>query len=306
LLADRWWFATIVLFGPRWIYALPLVVLIPLCLFWDRRRWPVLLLGTIVLLFPVMDFRLPWGRLYLPSGTQYRVLTCNLHNEECDFDALRTLISKERPDFVALQECSLGDVRPALAGYHVLNFDRLLVASRFPLRDVGQLSGQEPPHTFPRMHAAFYAADTPHGELLVGCVHFPSPRYGLSNVLDRQTGLSLSRKELLEENTRLRREESTAVKQILEKAPGRCILAGDFNTPVESAVYRECWGCYCNAFSRTGFGFGNTIKCRVRFISFGTRIDHILSSPTVTPARCWIGPDIGSEHRPMLADLICE
>ena len=30
LLADRWWPATILAFGPRWIYGLPLVVLVPM------------------------------------------------------------------------------------------------------------------------------------------------------------------------------------------------------------------------------------------------------------------------------------
>jgi vancomycin resistance protein VanJ len=305
-LSDRWWFATMMLFGPRWIYPLPLLVLVPLCLLWDRRRWPVLLLGIAILWFPVMDFCLPWGRLFAPAGTRYRVLTCNLHNEECNFDALRTLILREDPDFIALQECSVDAARSVLSGYQVLNSDRLLVASRFPLQAINEISGPEPPHVYPRMHAAFFAADTPTGKLIVGCVHFPSPRYGLSSVLDRQTGVQLSKKELLEENIRLRREESTVVKETLAKFSDPIILAGDFNTPVESAIYHDCWAPYRNAFSRTGFGFGRTFECHVRGIPFGVRIDHILSGPKVTPARCWIGPDVGSEHLPMLADMICE
>lgn len=304
--SDHWWFGTLILFGPRWGYGLPLLVLIPLCLYWDRRRWPVLLLGAVILLFLVMDFHLPWGRLFLPAGARYRVLTCNLHDQGCNLDALRRLIIREDPDFIALQETEVGDVRPALAGYHVMTSQRLLVASRFPLREIEEVTGAEPPHTVPQRHAAIYVADTPIGELTVACLHLPSPRFGLSSVLDRQTGLDSSRKEVLEENIRLRRDESTAIKKILDKSPGRCIIAGDFNTPVESAVYRECWGCYRNAFSRTGFGFGSTIKCRVRFVSFGVRIDHILSGAKITPARCWVGPDIGSAHLPVLADLICE
>ena len=27
---DRWWFATLMLFGPRWVYAAPMAVLVPL------------------------------------------------------------------------------------------------------------------------------------------------------------------------------------------------------------------------------------------------------------------------------------
>jgi vancomycin resistance protein VanJ len=305
-LSDRWWFATMMLFGPRWIYPLPLLVLIPIWLFWDRRRWPVLLLGVVILLFPVMDFRLPWGRMFVPAGTRYRVLTCNLHDEEYDTEALRTLITRENPDFIALQECNYETLQSVLAGYQILHSERLMVASRFPLREISEISGPEPPHVYPRMHAAFYAADTPTGELIIGCVHFSSPRYGLSNVLDRHTGIKLSKKDLLEENTRFRQEESASVKQFLDKFSAPIILAGDFNTPVESTIYRDKWESYQNAFSRTGFGFGRTFESHVRNIPFGVRIDHILGGPKVTPARCWISSTIGSEHLPVLADMICE
>jgi vancomycin resistance protein VanJ len=34
------------------------------------------------------------------------------------------------------------------------------------------------------------------------------------------------------------------------------------------------------------------------------RIDHILAGPGWYCARCWVGPDVGSPHRPVLADLI--
>ena len=34
---DRWWFSTMMAFGPRWIYPLPLAVLVPACLLLDRR-----------------------------------------------------------------------------------------------------------------------------------------------------------------------------------------------------------------------------------------------------------------------------
>jgi vancomycin resistance protein VanJ len=305
-LADYWWFATFMLFGPRWIYSLPLLALVPICLFWDRRRWPVLLLGLIILLFPVMDFRLPWGRPFAPAGTRYRVLTCNLHYEECDPAALQALIAREKPDFIALQDCQYEAVRAALEGYRVRHGDQLLVASRFPLREIDEHSGPEPPHAYPREHAAFYAADTPSGELIVGCVHLPSPRYGLSNILDRRTGIKRSKKQILEENIRIRGEESAAIEGLIEKLTAPFILVGDFNSPVESAIYRDHWSSYHNAFSRTGFGFGRTFESAVRGIPFGVRIDHILSSPKITPVRCWVGSSVGSEHLPLLADLICE
>ena len=42
---DRWWFPTLILFGPRWLSALPLLVLAPLVSCYARAcccicRWP--------------------------------------------------------------------------------------------------------------------------------------------------------------------------------------------------------------------------------------------------------------------------
>ena len=34
------------------------------------------------------------------------------------------------------------------------------------------------------------------------------------------------------------------------------------------------------------------------------RIDHILAGPGWRCGRCWVGPDVGSPHRPLLADLV--
>ena len=42
------------------------------------------------------------------------------------------------------------------------------------------------------------------------------------------------------------------------------ILAGDFNLPVDSAIYREYWSGYRDAFSDAGWGFGYTEWPRVR------------------------------------------
>jgi endonuclease/exonuclease/phosphatase (EEP) superfamily protein YafD len=35
----------------------------------------------------------------------------------------------------------------------------------------------------------------------------------------------------------------------------------------------------------------------------GVRIDHILAGHGWRCRRCWVGPNIGSAHRPVIADL---
>jgi hypothetical protein len=64
------------------------------------------------------------------------------------------------------------------------------------------------------------------------------------------------------------------------------LVAGDFNLPIESAIYRQYWGDYTNAFSRSGIGTGRTKSTRL----FGVRIDHILVGERAEPIRSWIGP----------------
>ena len=85
------------------------------------------------------------------------------------------------------------------------------------------------------------------------------------------------------------------------KAP--VILAGDFNMPTQSSIYRHHWSAMCNAFSMAGLGLGYTEWPTIRSWQFGIRIDHIVTGCSWRPVRCWVGPDLGSDHRPLLANL---
>ncbi len=76
-------------------------------------------------------------------------------------------------------------------------------------------------------------------------------------------------------------------------------MAGDFNLTAEHPLYRRDWSGYVNAFSGASWGLGETMFTR----RIGLRIDHVLAGPDWRPVRCWVGPDVGSAHRPVLADL---
>jgi endonuclease/exonuclease/phosphatase (EEP) superfamily protein YafD len=78
------------------------------------------------------------------------------------------------------------------------------------------------------------------------------------------------------------------------------IVAGDFNLPVESAIYRTHWGDLRNAFSRAGIGTGYTKHTRY----WGVRIDHVLASGDIGTHRSFVGRDVGSDHLPLIADLV--
>jgi endonuclease/exonuclease/phosphatase (EEP) superfamily protein YafD len=77
------------------------------------------------------------------------------------------------------------------------------------------------------------------------------------------------------------------------------LIAGDFNLPPESAIFRASWGGYTDAFPAAGCGYGYTKFTRW----WGARIDHVLAGAGWQVRDCTVGPDVGSDHRPVLATL---
>lgn len=78
------------------------------------------------------------------------------------------------------------------------------------------------------------------------------------------------------------------------------ILAGDFNTPGESAIFRDAWHGFRDCFNVAGWGLGYTFYGGKTAV----RIDHVLINRDWRCRSCRIGPDVGSPHRPVLADLM--
>jgi endonuclease/exonuclease/phosphatase (EEP) superfamily protein YafD len=74
---------------------------------------------------------------------------------------------------------------------------------------------------------------------------------------------------------------------------------GDFNLPVESAIYRANWAGFTNAFSQQGLGFGYTKHTRWH----GIRIDHVLARSGWDIERAWVGPSAGGDHLPVIVEL---
>ncbi len=298
LAADRWWPATLLLFVPRWPLLVPLAVLVPAAVLVRRRLlWglgPVLLL----LLFPWMGLCLPRAALPGggPEGRAVRVLTCNVHRGQLDPEALANLIAVTDPDIVALQGWSRRHDQAVFASgrWHVRQQGQLCLASHYPVRAAGLLD--DPDFTgVADSAAARYEVEAPGGDVHFVTVHLASPREGLAE-MGHSWG---TRPEGLEANSALRRRQSQKVRQWLGGWEGPLLIAGDFNTPSESTVYRECWSPYTNAFSAAGFGFGPTFFTRRHSV----RIDHVLAGPGWRCRRCWVGPPVGSPHRPVLADL---
>ena len=134
----------LVLYGPRWIAALPAILLVPLAA-WLRLRWSTLPLGVALISFlGFSGFNVPWENLLTTaaeSGQTLRVLTCNVQGRDLKIQNLADLVKAARPDVVCLQECSLADPLAVLGGegWHCRSAGEFCLASRYPILDFEEL-----------------------------------------------------------------------------------------------------------------------------------------------------------------------
>lgn len=88
-------------------------------------------------------------------------------------------------------------------------------------------------------------------------------------------------------------------------AGGPTILLGDFNLTDQNdsyALLRDAG--LTDAFRTAGWGFGATWPVRKLGMPFPlVRIDYIWYSERIHCTQAWLGPDLGSDHLPLLADL---
>jgi vancomycin resistance protein VanJ len=220
LSGDRWWFATVMLFAPRWIYALPLVVLAPLTLL--ARRWAllrVLAAAIFVIVVPIMGFCLSPGSFSESDEPTIRILTCNICGEAGDRAKLKSLLDAEDPDLFVIQECPKTLDDAFFQPWHVRRSGQLLVGSRHPIRDMSMRTLQTEKNPWPRVDAICVTVETPEGELQFCGLHLISPRPGLSVVLSRKTGVSRERRAELEEELAARRHQSLSLADWLQE-PG--------------------------------------------------------------------------------------
>ena len=303
LAGDRWWPGTLLLFGPRWALALPLIPLLPLALWRKPGLIIPLVLGAVLVVGPFMGLRCSFSTPRTANKGLVRVLSCNVGGPGTDRESLARLIRESGADIVALQECARETALKALPGWTMVTEERLVVAARAPVTRTKGRRIMHPPSQWPRASALQCVIHLPEGDLTFSSIHLPSPRQGLSNLLDRDRLLNLSRIPLLKKETELRRRTAEEIEALLRAGALPAVVAGDFNMPVESAWYRRFWPAYTNAFSKAGFGYGFTEKIAIRGFEYRVRIDHILTRGDLVAEKCWVGMDVGSDHLPLFAEI---
>lgn len=334
--SERFLPLTLLAYGPRAVVLLPLALLVPAALFTTWRAVLPAALAALVGLGPIMGGRVSRATLGeplapAPPAGALRVVTFNAGTGMALAFRLPQLMEDLRPDLLLVQECrdELWDSLATLAGMATARHNGLCTLSRWPIVERDTM----PYQTFEQVarlgaggsgQAARYRLATPDGPLYVVNVHLETARKGLEQLLAYDPAASdeprpvrarrdgrrsvpsapMSALERLTLNAAVRNAESARAAKwaVLGDSAIPVVVAGDFNLPVESVIYRRHWSHCANAFDAIGTGFGWTKR---EGTLLRIRIDHVLlcRAAGLRPLQAVVGPDLGSDHRPMVVDL---
>ena len=318
--SERWLPTTLLLYGPRGVVLLPLLVLVPAALLFARRSlWlgvPALWLGG----WAIMGFRFGLSLPAGGTGEPLRVMSLNAQGGGLVSQRIDALL-ESKPDVIGVQECSeeLAVALRVRGRYSVLRSGSLCAASRWPVTFVDSM----PRLAFQRIEALGYGGSGrvlryrvqhPSRPFQLVNLHLETPRKGLQGLTggdglipddgDFSRAVPSADVQFAADangEIRLRESERASGWAASKRDEGPMIITGDFNQPVESTIYREYWSPWVDAFEKKGRGFGYT---KIEGALLRARIDHVLTWPgmfDVVSAR--VGADVGSDHRPVVVEL---
>lgn len=287
---------TLIEYMPGWLLVLPACLLAP---FITSRRSRLLLCAiTAVNVGVFLEFELPspFGRD--DDGLRIRIASYNIGNGKITPKALLSWYESVNLDALLLQETQAFTPGKSFDnGWNYACGGRLCILTQHDVETLEALSRRDFKGGWGSYVARFNLSIA--GEVIaVYNVHLNTPRHELEYLrgfvegAKKAAGLYASR-----------RLESQLASQMVKQHPDQrvhSIIAGDFNLSQRSAIYRNYWSDYTNAFRRAGMGMGYTKKTRL----FGARIDHVLVNDGLQIRSATVGKDLGGDHNPLITELI--
>jgi len=298
---DAWWGVPVLLFMPRWIFLAPVALLAALS---GLRRcpwhWVPQAATAAVVAGPLMGASAAVHQLWerSPGGERVRIATFNLGLEPIRAGDLRRWIEGQNLDVICFQEGGTEGhrLRPELPeGWHLSPQGRL--ATRLHVdADLPPLPHDWKPGRFYTAHMERARLRTPSGRgFVVASVHLPTVREGIEG-LPRAGGTTNMRR-----HTQWWGHEMARVLVALAGSSDVPVLiGGDFNMPSDDSTMAALRSSFRFAFEEAGWGYGYTRPARRPWV----RIDHILTGPQWYVSACRVGPDFGSDHLPLLAEVV--
>ncbi|MGV3707877.1 MAG: endonuclease/exonuclease/phosphatase family protein [Gemmatimonas sp.] len=329
---------TIIAYGPRFVALWPLAVLGPLAAIVLRGAlWP-LAIGALITVFPIMGFQISpssFGSKLppAPAAGTFRVFSFNVQGGKILVYDLPVVLKEEAADVYTFQECGneLWDVIQAQKDWFSARWGSLCTISRWKIENVESMPREE----FERVVQLGYGGAgfvmrtdiaSPQGTISVVNLHLETARRGLEGLLGREgfvpddnpfnreidarEGNPQSANNIDDGGSRFRKnaiirdaESERASKWALAGTNRNAlVVAGDFNLPVESTIFRDHWGHFVDAFETKGNGLGWT-KREGRWLRI--RIDHLLTvDGGLELEGVTVGHDYRSDHLPIIADYM--
>jgi vancomycin resistance protein VanJ len=306
---DVWWPATVMMFGPRWLGVVPAILLVPWI--FARRRWlalPILCIAVFIVVAPIMGWKWTWNADE-SRARDLRVITFNIGNSlntgetRVTSEHLRRLYDIAKPDVLLVQECGLD--KDKLSAFfpdaELHSQGESCVISRFPIHKVDTRNAEDLGEFGANGLVERVLVQTRRGLVNIVNVHLTTVRWGLQQVAWRSDHAAAA----MRANAALRRVESAVaadwINQVTSSDPAvlPLVVVGDFNLPVESAIYRRYWSGMGNAFSECGRGYGYTKFEKY----FAMRIDHVLFDRFWRCSRAIADQSLGGDHRATIVDL---
>jgi len=259
-------------------------ILLPMFVLLRRWRYALLMAATIGL---NAWFVIPW---FLPAEparyneSRVKLVVANVNADNSEYYLLRSLLDDEQPDVVMLQEIgtgwaiSLDTYEDYPYRYIVPRYDNFGIAmlSRIPFDDIETVAS--PPRGFPTLRARITIDGRP---VTLITTHPMSP--------------------LAKPNYDARNVQLESLAELVTQSEGALALAGDLNTTM--------WGRnYARLIDDSGLrnvsrGHG-VLPTWPTFMPFAMiPIDHCLVSDEFEIVEVRRGPDIRSDHRPLIVTL---
>jgi vancomycin resistance protein VanJ len=299
IFGDRLWPVALLSTFLHWAL-LPAFVLLPVAL-WARHWLTAGMLGINVAVFLWL-----FGGLFLPQqpvsidSEALTVMTYNVAVNMVTPDALVATLRTSGADLIALQELSgeqtaaieqdLHDLYPyrILYGYGVRGKGLL---SRYPIleEELFYLEAQRLPYL--RTIVAINDTRQRHDVIPVTVIVAHPPPPGI-----------------IQGRYRIHPYAASEIRSLAQMAitNGPIILMGDFNFVDQNDNYTLLSGRgLTDAFREVGWGFGTTWPAHnIWPLRLLVRIDYVWHSNHFRAIRAWIGPNAGSDHLPVLAELV--
>ena len=309
---ERWWFAGVNMFLPQLLWALPGLFLLPLTALY-ARRWIWLPLATVLFVAgPLMGFC--WSRqsapASVPDGVSLRVMTYNVQLWQSAYArGVVDEIQKADPDVLLLQDARAAGptiLDEFLKTWKVASFGQYIIASKFPILDrvVGDISYRGETHTFLRARVNVRGRN-----VTLSTAHFATPRDALSTFRSPKLLASpefwAASVPRIQRNLSDRMVQARALADDLRHVEDPLVVGGDFNVPASSLASRTLTDLgLVDAFAAGGRGYGYTFGHTLRLRRSFLRLDRILASRHFTVVSSHVGGASGSDHRPVIADLV--